>query len=163
LKNTENKANVFSYKDNPLILVDGYVVTDINAVLNFDPALIRKINLTWRTGTLSEAAIASLADNGILAIYSKSGSMPIGSSIGPGVYDGFHIPFDFKAINDQSAGDNEAPVFSDLLYWNPAVEVRGKEKLSFITSEDLGEYVIDIAGVTYTGEYLRKQVTFEVR
>jgi hypothetical protein len=55
------------------------------------------------------------------------------------------------------------PVLSDLLYWNPVIELRGRQKLTFFTSDDLGEYVVDIVGVAYTGELIRKRITFVVR
>jgi hypothetical protein len=163
LRNTENKNAVYNYKGNPLIMVDGYISTNLDAILNLDPALIRRINLTWKVGTLSDAAIASLADNGILAIYSKSGSLATGVEREQGIYDGFHIPFSYSALNREKQNKSEMPVLSDLLYWNPVIELRGRQKLTFFTSDDLGEYVVDIVGVAYTGELIRKRITFEVR
>lgn len=162
LRNTENTAAIYSYKDDPLILVDGYVATNLDAVLNLDPALIRRINVTWKTGTLSEAAIASLADNGIISIHSKGAALLTAGASGQGVYDGFHTPFRFSSLN-RKRDTGEAPAFQDLLYWNPTVEVRGKQKLTFFTSDDIGQYVIDIVGTTFSGEIVRKQVTFDVR
>lgn len=160
LWNTENKSNVYVYKDKPLLLVNGYVQESQEEVLAMDPSLIDEIAITWRNGTLSRTSIAQLADNGIVAIRLKDASKGLSGT--HGIYEGFHRSYEFPAPQTGQSADG-LPDFRDPIYWDPNVPVSGREKVSFTTGDELGEYVIDVVGMTADGTMLREQVKIQVR
>ena len=56
------------------------------------------------------------------------------------------------------------PDFKNQLYWDPNIALRNNEKaeIEFLTSDELGEYIIDITGYTENGLQIHHQETFFV-
>jgi len=140
--------------------VNGYIQDNQEEVLAFDPSLIDEIAITWRTSTLSRTSIAQLADNGIIAIRLKDVSKGLSGT--KGLYEGFHRSYNFPEPQIAQSAD-ALPDFRDPVYWNPNVTVSGREKVSFMTGDELGEYVIDVVGMTIDGTMLHEQVRIEIR
>ena len=159
LWNTENKSNVYVYKDKPLLLINGYIHSEQDEVLAMDPSLIEEVAITWRNGTLNRTSIAQLADNGIVAIRLKDTAK--GFSGTHGIYEGFHRSYNFP--EPPAPSDGSLPDFRDPVYWNPNVAVSGRERVSFMTGDELGEYIIDLMGMTTDGTLLHEQVKIEIR
>jgi hypothetical protein len=161
--NTENKNRVFLFKKNPLILVDGFIQTDIEGLLKMEPAKISKIEVTWSDSMLKLSSIFNLADNGIISIYTtdNSGSKMRGASFN--IHEGFSQVNAFVSPRyDGGEEDENAPDFRDPLYWAPDVSVEGKTKLSFYASDEFGEFLITVVGVTENGELLEAEQVIRV-
>ena len=72
----------------------------------------------------------------------------------------------FRLMNDSPIGDknyftitqdviqkNYLPCFKQLLYWNPNLEINDHEEtLEFYTSDNEGNYIIRVEGVTENGK-----------
>jgi hypothetical protein len=159
IRNTEDKNHAFVYKKPPLIVVDGVICNDLQGALALDPGLIDKITLSWKSETLSKVSLVKLADNGVLAIYSKPGmqAMPT-TRTGENIYQEYHRPLVFQTPEYPT----EIPDFRSPIYWKPNLTIDRKEKISFLTSDELGDFVIEVKGMTDDGSFLHQKIQFTV-
>jgi hypothetical protein len=159
IRNTEIKNNVFVYKEQPLIVIDGFIYDNLDDVLSIDPGQIEKLTLSWKANTLSNVSLVKLADNGVLAIYTKNGIQSIlKNKVGKGIYEQYHRSLVFPEANQQKS----IPDFREPLYWNPNLTIKGGDKIYFKTSDELGDFVIEVRGVSEDGSYLTQKVLFTV-
>jgi len=148
----------------PLILLDHVPVIDVVTILSLSPETIDHIdiiNATYIRGYLHFG--------GIISIISREGDM-----------GGIDIPrnsrlFNFKAIEPQheiefpeystNINNESIPDFRNCLFWIPNIEMDRGEKNSFdfYTSDNQGEYVVIVYGITADGEILEGQCNFVVK
>jgi hypothetical protein len=164
IRNTEIKNNVFVYKEQPLIVIDGFIYDNLDDVLSIDPGQIEKLTLSWKANTLSKVSLVKLADNGVLAIYTKNGIQSIlKNKVGKGIYEQYHRSLVFPEETSPKNQSDRIPNFQEPLFWNPNLLVHGKRRIYFYTSNELGDFVIDVRGVSEDGIYLTQQVKFTVK
>jgi hypothetical protein len=164
IRNTEIKNNVFVYNEAPLIVIDGFIYDNLDEVLSIDPSQIEKLTLSWKANTLSKVSLVKLADNGVLAIYTKNGIQSIlKNKVGKGIYEQYHRSLVFPEETSPKNQSDRIPNFQEPLFWNPNVVVDGNGKIYFNTSDELGDFVIDVRGVSEAGIYITKQVKFTVK
>ncbi|MBX2967631.1 MAG: hypothetical protein KF845_15930 [Cyclobacteriaceae bacterium] len=161
VRNSENSQNIFFYEHNPLFIIDGYITDDVDFLLNIEPYKIRSIEIAWSLPTINSAGVNALADNGIFAIYTKSG---LGANLGlKKLYDEFHEPAVFKnAAYNRKTSQETIPDFRGTLYWNHNVQHSEASKLVFYTSDEIGKLVIEAVGVTEDGLLVSGRKVVEV-
>lgn len=150
--------------EDPLVLLDGVPFTNVDFILNSDPSKIKKlaiVNNRYYYGGLSMEGIVSLSTaNGDLG----------GIAIDPHAlvvdYEGLELQREFYSptydTNEQLK--SRIPDFRNLLYWSPNVTLDSKSKteLNFYTSDQTGNYIVVIQGLTADGIPFSKNLTFSV-
>ncbi len=156
-----NNSDISFYK--PLILLDFVPVFNVNNLLKIPPEYIRQIeviNSTYIRG--------NMCFGGIISIFSQKGDIA-----------GIDLPensyfFDFKTYEPQddvtfpdysSVPVNERiPDFRNTMFWNPVVQGNPGETISceFFTSDNTGEYIILVRGITEQGSILEGHCSFIV-
>ncbi|MDF1576390.1 MAG: hypothetical protein P1P86_14470 [Bacteroidales bacterium] len=144
----------------PLLLVDGVAIFDVEAVLAVSPRLIDRleiVNAPYIRGNVTFGGIISLISknndlgyidlpsSGLLVNY-RMLNLPVADSTRNGVLD------------------PRLPDIRNILYWEPALHLEPdiSQKISFRTSDQIGDYEILIRGTDPTGKYLVKRVHFRV-
>jgi hypothetical protein len=147
----------------PLILLDFVPVFNAENLLSLSPELISRIeviNSTYVRG--------NMCFGGIISVFSKKGDMA-----------GIDLPensyfFDFKTFEPQdeisfpdysnSPANKRIPDFRNTIYWNPDLQAKPGETVSceFFTSDNSGEYIILVRGITEQGSILEGHCSFTV-
>lgn len=161
----ENAQYKNFFEENPLVLLDGIPVADINKIIDADPLTIRKIDIITRNFFLGP-----FSNKGIVSYTTYKGN-PEGYQFDPSSliieYDGLQLKRKFYApeYNSENKIRDRLPDFRELLYWNPGVVTNenGKCRLSFFSSDKKGKYVVEIQGLTKEGKPGSKMAFFEVR
>ncbi len=147
----------------PLILLDFVPVFNANNLLKISPEYMRQIEVINATYVR-----ANMCFGGIISILSKKGDMA-----------GIDLPensyfFDFRTYEPQkditfpdysgSTANERIPDFRNTMYWNPALKGSPDKTISceFFTSDNTGEYIILIRGISEQGSILEGHCTFTV-
>lgn len=148
----------------PMILIDGVPFFDVNKIFSTDPLKIYKLEdvpYTYYWGPSVEA--------GIFSYTSYKGDLA-GTEIDPHAvvmdYDGLELQREFYApvYDNDKALASHIPDFRNVLYWAPYVttDTKGKNSLSFYTSDKTGQFLGVIQGLTANGEAGCSSFTFQV-
>ncbi|CAG5007385.1 hypothetical protein DYBT9275_04034 [Dyadobacter sp. CECT 9275] len=155
--------NMF-YNTDPLVLLDGIPVFNIDKIMEFDPLKIKKIelmNAKYFLGTMSFTGITS---------FSTYQNDLAGFELDPRVlvtpYDGIQATREFYSpkYDSKTALGSRIPDFRNLLYWQPNVTLdeTGKAQLQFYTSDQTGRYKVVVQGITPAGNTGSHTFTFDV-
>ena len=144
---------------NPLVLVDGIPVFNMNKVFAIDPLKVRKLEV------VRERYFYGPADaEGIFSFTTYKGDLG-GIELDPKAivldYEGLqlHRIFYSPSYNTPERLSGRIPDFRNLLYWS--ADVTGP--ISFYTSDQKGKYVGIIQGITKQGVAGSGEFTFEVK
>ncbi|MEI6087826.1 MAG: hypothetical protein WCR66_09580 [Bacteroidota bacterium] len=153
------------FNNQPLILLDGYPITDLNKFMNYDPLKIRKIEIVDRMYFLGNQTYY-----GILNCTTYNGKMETYD------LDPQAVVLDFKGLQSQrefitpdyatkDLANTRQPDFRHLLYWNGNINTneKGKNDLSFYTSDVPGKYVIVVQGMSKNGRTGYQEIMFDVK
>jgi hypothetical protein len=156
-----NHSDISFYR--PLILLDFVPVFNVNNLLKIPPEYIRRIeviNATYIRG--------NMCFGGIISIFSQKGDIA-----------GMDLPensffFDFKTYEPQDEinfpdysalpVNERIPDFRNTMYWNPVVQGSPGEIISydFFTSDNTGDYIVIIRGISEEGTILEGHCNFTV-
>jgi hypothetical protein len=151
------------FETNPLVLLDGVVIKDIDKLLEYDPLKIRKVDIISR-----QYYLGNISYNGIINFTTYSGKLEA-FEIDPTAvvlnYKGLQEQRIFAApvYETQFQIDNRTPDFRQVLYWNPHFKFNQNGKQAFYSSDIPGKYVLNIQGISSSGKFLNEHVYFEVR
>ena len=119
------------------------------------------------TGT--EAMAYPLAATGVILIYTKEGHSTTMDRAQEGIafqkIIGFHAPRQFYMPDYNNPTDEEKlrPDYRSTLYWNPLIRTeKGSAGVDFYTSDEAGEFIYVLEGITNVGSIIRKSGTFKV-
>lgn len=152
------------YLTTPLVLLDGIPVTDLCDIYPLNSDDVYKIDVQS-----SRRVSGNMMYDGLVAIYTTPArSKAIDEKIRPEL---IQIPHyyqgpTFEQVKKKEVSDSTSkrPEFLNQLYWNPSFD--GGQKSSrgfeFNTSDEEGEYVIDIQGVESNGSVIHYQRKFKV-
>jgi hypothetical protein len=141
------------YQGNPLVLLDGVPIFNINQVMEIDPLKIKKLEVLTRKyflGPLSLSGVVSYSTyNGDLAGIQLS---PKSITLD---YEGLQRKREFynPAYSSPTARATRFPDQRHLLYWNASVKLpAGKSTpLEFYTSDVEGQFVVVVEGLSGDG------------
>jgi len=173
LRKNNNSFNLRLFNDSyqnyfetePLILLDGVPVFDMNQLIAFDPLKIKKIDLLNQQFYQNKFVL-----NGILSCNTYKGDLD-GFSLDPNAlvfaYDGLQLKREFyqPTYKEDQKTLNGLPDFRNVLLWNPelSTDKEGKQKVSFYNSDIAGKYLVVIQGITNNGVAGFSQQYFEVK
>jgi hypothetical protein len=149
----------------PLILLDGVPVFDIDKLMALDPLKIRKLETVQRKYFLGSASF-----DGILNWVSYKGDLA-GYILDPHAvvidYPGLELEREFysPAYATEEEKASHLPDFRNVLYWSPSVatDTTGKKPLGFFSSDVPGRYFVVVEGLTADGTPGTGIAGFEVK
>lgn len=152
------------FANDPLVLLDGVPVFDLNRFMQVDPLKLKKLEVVNRKYFLGSSIF-----NGILNWTSYKGDL---ADYDPGPhatiidYDGLQKEREFYspayASNEQYM--NHTPDFRNVLLWSPHINMQGgsSKDVSFYTSDLPGKYVVVVQGISVSGLAASATTTFSI-
>jgi hypothetical protein len=147
----------------PLVILDGIPVFNIDKLFTVDPLKIRKLEVVPRTYFYGPAESV-----GIFSFTSYKGDLG-GVELDPHAividYEGMQLQREFYSpvYDSQGQAASRIPDFRNVLYWSPSVSSLGKGTVSFYTSDQPGKYVGVVQGLTANGQAGVQYFTFDVK
>lgn len=147
-----NQPDISYFEKEPLILLDGVPVFNVNKIIEIDPLKIKKIDVTatkfFKGGHEYDGIVSFSTYNGDLDGYQLDPNALVVE------YEGLQFKREFynPQYQTQQEQSSRLPDYRNVLYWSPKVDTKnGKENLSFYTSDIPGNYVIFIQGISTSG------------
>ncbi len=136
----------------PMILLDGVPLLDVDDIMKIDPLRVRKLDIINRQYYLGQALFP-----GIVSYTTYNGDLG-GLELDPGSisldYDGLQLRRKFhKPMYARERNDDRMPDQRHLLHWEPAIltDSNGKAQVEFYTSDVTGRFMIVVEGVNKSG------------
>ena len=155
--------NSISGSNEPIYLLDG-VPTDVSLINSVDPNNIQFIDVLKGT-----RAIVYGTRNGVIALftYKTRPKPPIPDPDGFQTFRhfGFYPAREFYVpkYDIMSLEEKVRPDYRTTQYWNPRVKIeQGAGAFSFFTSDDKGDFIIYLEGMTNDGRIIKDQMTYRV-
>lgn len=162
LKNTETQK---FFMESPWFLVDGQLTRDVQTVFAIPFKNLVRIELFNTNKSILSQLDALMVRSGLIAVYTD-GNVPAAQYP---VFqktikvDGLSISPDFEtAPITKPASPHENPVLRSTIYWNPDVTVNPGSELQFPTTDDMGNFIIRVAGLTSENRYIESIVKYKV-
>jgi len=144
----------------PLVMIDGVAIFDMEAILAVSPRLIERIeivNAPYIRGNVTFGGIISLVsrNNDLGYIDLPSSGLLVN-------YQMLDVPLRDTMISPVT--DPRLPDVRNTLYWNPGIQLQpgSEQKFSFFASDATGDYEILLRGIDGQGSYFSKRVSFRV-
>ncbi len=159
-----NKLNGLSFKNPPLVLLDGIPITNIDSLLNYKASQIKAIsvyNEHFYYGPLEcEGILDFRTYDGDYNNYPLSDQVVKLPLISRQTSKAFYQP-DY-AQNEQDT--RRIPDFRQQLYWNPHLKGKPGELplIEFYTGDDTGVYEVILEGLSQSGEIIYHTAEFQV-
>jgi len=162
VKDYQNKYIVF--QENPLVLIDGIPVFDLNQIIEYDPLKVEKIEV------LTQRFLYGPLDcKGIMSFETYDGKAD-GFSMDPEALKFNYVGVQpskryFSPIyNSQSSGLSRIPDFRTQLHWDPqlSLDPDGVVSISFYTSDLEGSFEVSIQGILENGQPMTMEVFLKV-
>jgi hypothetical protein len=147
----------------PLVLLDGIPVFNIDKVIAIDPLKVRKLEVVPYRYFYGPAE-----EEGIFSFTTYKGDLG-GLELDPHAvvidYEGIQLRREFYSpvYDNEVQAVSRIPDFRNVLYWSPSVSINGKGAASFYTSDQAGKYIGVVQGITPNGEAGVQYFTFEVK
>lgn len=144
----------------PLLMIDGVAIFDVEAVLAVSPRLIERVEIVN-----APYIRGNVTFGGIISLISKNNDLGYIDLPSSGLlvnYRMLDLPLEDTAQN--GVVDPRLPDVRNTLYWKPNLEMNpeAEQKISFRTADLKGDYEILIRGFDSMGKYLEKRVPFRV-
>ena len=149
----------------PLILLDGVPILDLDRFMKFDPLKIRKLEVVMRN-----YFVGPVLTPGIVSYTTYTGDLAGYEIQSPAIvmdYQGLQVSREFYSptYENARARNNRLPDQRTLLLWKPFVLTSSDEKemIEFYTSDIPGHYQVVVEGLTASGKAGSTSTTFEVK
>ncbi len=169
-KDDKSKFKIVSYleslpfENDPLTLVDGVPINDVDLLLTIDPLDIKKIEILRERYLISDIIL-----EGIIHIITRKGNLSALEFEKPLFRREFEAlqfghSFNCPDYSFDSVRYSRVPDFRNTLYWNPdlTTEDSGITTVEFYTSDEPGEYTIIVEGMASDGRSGRSEISFIV-
>jgi hypothetical protein len=142
------------FQKNPLVLLDGVPVFDINKIIAYDPLKVQKLEVV-----ASKYYWGPITAYGIASFTTYKANLE-GYTLDPNDlvldYDGLQQQRTFYSPDYSTNEQLQSPLpdFRDVLYWSPniATDEKGKGLFSFYTGDVPGNYFVMLQGITPGGK-----------
>ncbi len=156
--------NGFLYEGDPLVLLDGVPVFNIDKVFTIDPLRINTLDMIN-----TDYYWGPIAAPGIISYTSYKGDMA-GFELDPKAvvldYEGIQLQREFYSpvYDTEARQKSRLPDFRNVLYWSPDTntDATGKADVSFYTSDKTGKYIAVMQALTADGMAGSYYLKFEV-
>ena len=160
-----DKRNDATFRNNPIVLLDGVPVFDVNKIMAFSPLKIRKLDVVdghFFHGPLTYDGVVSYTTyKGDLA------GFPLPPQALLEEYEGLQGEREFFAPRYETAAQQQSrlPDFRNLLHWQPDVTLTpGQPRtLSFYTSDQVGRYLVVAQGLAADGRAGSARLVLDVK
>lgn len=145
----------------PLVLIDGVPIFDMNKVFAVDPLKVRKLEVIRERFFYGPSS-----QEGIFSFTTYKGDLG-GVELDPRAvvidYEGLQLRREFYSpvYDTEAQAASRIPDFRNLLYWSPTIGTQGR--VSFYTSDLVGKYVGVVQGITSDGGSGSQYFSFEVK
>jgi hypothetical protein len=154
-----------TYNDNdPLVLIDGMPVTDINRIMQFDPLKIKRLDVVAR-----KYYFGNILTDGIVSYTTYHGDLadfPLNADEVAVKFDGLQREREFYSpvYSTDERIKNHLPDVRNVLYWSAKIKTGadGKTSFNFYTSDIPGKYACITQGITADGLAGSSIITFDV-
>ncbi len=145
---------VYTNYSSPLILIDNYPVSNLNAFLELNPKAIEKVSLNYTPQNHGEVRL-----NGIISFFTKTDNFAGYPTKDASVFINYKTAnisqkLKFETYEDNLKLKRKTPDFRNLLYWEPGIRINHQKSVSFYTSDNISEYEIMVRGISEGGELL---------
>jgi len=148
--------------ENPAIFLDGVYVDDIDKIIRLGSDQIKKIDIIN-----TERAFGDLVFSGAISIISKSNEI---ASTTPAFCsfrlknDSVNIGCGLITINPDYIQNKNTPIFKQLLYWNPNLELNDTDEthFEFYTSDNTANFIIKVEGISEDGTAISASSNIQV-
>lgn len=162
LKSLQTIEQVF--QKNPLVLLDGVPVFNINKIIEYDPLKVAKLEVVaqrYHYGTITAEGILSYTSiKGALQDFTLDPSDLVLD------YEGLQQQRIFYSPKYATTAERESrlPDFRDVLFWTPDLKTssQGDGSFSFYTGDVPGKYVVVIQGLARDGSSGSSSFIFNV-
>lgn len=145
------------FNDNPLFLIDGIPIRDLNLIRNMGSKDIDKIEVCQ-----SERFYGDLRFPGVVAIYTSKADYTRLAESDDLIKLNLDVFQPQAILNSSSASSVSDPDLRPVLLWNPATKPQQAFSLEFQTSDIQGSFKLIIRGKTKDGSIFYKEQIFEV-
>lgn len=158
----DNNKSVF--RENPLVLLDGIPVFDVNKIMEYDPLKVKSLDVITK-----KYFYGSLSFPGVASYRTYEGNYPeftIDERALVLDYEGMLWDREFfsPVYETQAQQSSRIPDFRNMLYWSPSIvtDRQGNGKFEFYTSDQPGLYLVNVQGLTKDGLFGSSTFTFRV-
>ena len=152
------------FDDDPLVLMDGVPVFDVDRVISMDPLKVKKIEVVNQ-----KYFLGPLVASGIVSYTTYKGDLE-GFQLDPNAivleYEGLQMQREFYSpvYETDTQINSRMPDFRNLLFWSPDIKTdeRGRKQVNFYTSDQQGKYIGVLQGISPDGKPCSQSFTFEV-
>ncbi|RXF71926.1 hypothetical protein [Arcticibacter tournemirensis] len=154
-----------SFTSEPLMILDGVPVFHSEKLIRYDPLKIRSLDIINRRYYLGPAVFDGIVNfstyNGDLEGFQLDDKAAVVDYEGLLAQRQFYSP---QYMNEEQK-NSPIPDFRDLLYWSPSIRTdeSGKTSVEFYTSDQKGEYIGVLQGVSEEGNLINKTVKIAIK
>jgi hypothetical protein len=157
--------NRVPFEPDPLILLDGVAILDINKFMNYDPLKIKSIEVVTKKYFLGGRGYYGIVDCKTYKGDMNSYELDTRSVIVD--FEGLQRQREFYSPSYETPQkySSRLPDFRSLLYWNPLLRTgnAGTEDIEFFSSDAAGRYVAVIQGISDQGNPAVRTLYFKVK
>lgn len=151
-KNGKPELRVVSDKGdispNPLLLVDGVPLTDLNLLMDKGSATVKRVDTQNKPRHFGNISFG----NGIVAVWTHKLDFWENCHV-PGTYSfvvqGFEPPIE---ASTPKPSKDKLPNLQQTVYWNPSVQTAQQQNIEAQLSDETGEFVIEFFGIDRNGK-----------
>lgn len=160
-----DEVNKRVFDEDPLVLLDGIPVFDIDKIMEFDPLKVRKLEVMTRRYYMGVLSLP-----GVVSYTTYAGDLA-GFQLDPRSvqldYEGLQLQREFYSPSYETSTlrDSRLPDQRQLLFWAPEVitDSDGKKHVEFYSSDIAGDYEVVVEGMTNQGISGKGAASFAVR
>ena len=158
------RGEYYNYGTMPLVFLDGVLVSDHDAIYNYDPLAVEQINVYYGPYILGGRIFDGIVE--LLTYRRLHQDLNLNKATQIIAYEGTQPPYRLNTP-DYSEDENiqsRMPDARHTLLWNPDVCTDGKAsvRLPFDTSDLTGEFQATVEGITKDGKFIQATVVFKV-
>jgi hypothetical protein len=146
----------------PVYIINGVMTGDTRYLLTLDPKSVQKIGVLRTEKMLSR--YGDLGRDGIVVINTKEQVDNMGDERNVIYVEGINQTLPYKkSIYSEGALKSKIPDLRSSLYWDAVVKFNEQASFDFYTSDDLGQYVIQIVGFQNGKPFMSESEFFVTR
>jgi hypothetical protein len=153
------------FENDPLILLDGAPVFDIEKLMRYDPLKIRKLDVITR-----QYYFGNMSFEGIINLFTYNGDLQgfdLDTNSTVIDYEGLQLEREFYSPVYKTAEQvtSHMPDFRNVLNWSPTIKTskQGAYQTGFYCSDLPGKYAVVVQGLTQSGISGSTLTFFEVK
>ena len=158
------RGNNYNYGTMPLVLLDGVPISNHDAIYNYDPLTVERINIYYGPCTLGGYIFDGIIE--LITYRRLHADLKLTKSSQITTYEGPQLPYRLNTPNysEEKNRRSRMPDGRHTLLWKPDVRTDGKTsiRLPFDTSDLTGEFKATVEGITKDGQFIFATAMFKV-